>query len=323
MKEQVVLTYHDEDLHDNFIVEAKKAKSLSKIIMKCLSAYYYYDDVRELIDYYDDNVLEEQVVEREKFNSELKDVKDSLATLDVYLKDLGNVVGTGIEEFTKYAKQRTELTAGTGADETEYGVSLVKFGDMQEIKKEAELIKDSQNEQRVKELENELSSIKEMIHTFMEQQNENRTLLQKFSEQQAMQQTVQYQEPVTQIQQPVQHVQQPVIMQQPVQQPVVYQQPVQNMPVMQEQQTVQTQPVLQVQQQPVPQVQQQVAQPVQPVQQTVQQVQQPVNEMVQQQPVQAQNMETAPQTGEVKQQERGNSADLLGSLLSSGVGFKF
>ena len=320
MKENIMVTFTDSDLYTNMVLEAKKTKSLSKLVKKCLSAYYYYDDVRELVDFYEegDGIVERQAIEREKFNDELSDIKDSLATLDVYLKDLDNVVGTGLEEFSQYAKQRAELTSGSGAEETEYGLSLIQLGD---VKKEAEHIGETAQTQKVEKLENELSELKDMMKQLMGSS--------VGVQPQVVQPTQPYQvQPM--VQQPI--MQQEVVQTQPiVQQPVAQVQPTVQ-PMVQPQQVVQQEVVAQsivqpqqVVQQPQPTVQQEVvAQPIVQPQPTVQQevVAQPIVQQPQQvvQPQATVQQEQAPQEP-IKSNTSSN--ELLNNLLNSGIGFKF
>lgn len=311
-----MVTFTDSDLYTNMVLEAKKTKSLSKLVKKCLSAYYYYDDVRELVDFYEegDGIVERQAIEREKFNDELSDIKDSLATLDVYLKDLDNVVGTGLEEFSQYAKQRAELTSGSGAEETEYGLSLIQLGD---VKKEAEHIGETAQTQKVEKLENELSELKDMMKQLMGSS--------VGVQPQVVQPTQQYQAPIPQVQQqvvePQPMVQQPIVQQPIMQQEVVAQpqQVVQTQPIVQ-QPVAQVQPTVQPIVQPQPTVQQEVvAQPiVQQPQQVVQQEQ--VVQPIVQQPQATVQQEQAPQEP-IKSNKSSN--ELLNNLLNSGIGFKF
>lgn len=46
MRAQLSLLFDDENLFDNFIKPYKEEKLLNNLIIKCLSAYYYDEDIR-------------------------------------------------------------------------------------------------------------------------------------------------------------------------------------------------------------------------------------------------------------------------------------
>lgn len=50
LRAQLSLLFEDKDLYNQFIVPCKQAKSLNGIIIRCLSAYYYNEEVRNMIE---------------------------------------------------------------------------------------------------------------------------------------------------------------------------------------------------------------------------------------------------------------------------------
>ena len=79
MRAQLSLLFTDKTLYDEFIVPCKNDRRLHSIIMKCLSAYYYNAEARNLIE---GSELHKDEEVTEKINSHqdsINNIRDLLA----------------------------------------------------------------------------------------------------------------------------------------------------------------------------------------------------------------------------------------------------
>lgn len=100
LRAQCSLIFQDEELFKNFILEEKANKNLNSIIIKCLTAYYYNPEVRNLVE----DVKYEDVVDETVHVSNSQDIinsiRDVVAVQDYMLQEMQNTVQDGIEQMT-------------------------------------------------------------------------------------------------------------------------------------------------------------------------------------------------------------------------------
>ena len=95
---QVSLVFTDNQLYDDFIDELKQRRELNAMILKCLTAYYYSQEVRRVIDNYGE---EENIHTSEIHISEsqqiIDNIRNSLALDSYYADELQNVIDNGTQ----------------------------------------------------------------------------------------------------------------------------------------------------------------------------------------------------------------------------------
>lgn len=100
LRAQCSLIFQDEELFNNFILQQKMNKSLNNTIIRCLTAYYYNPEVRNLIE----DVKYEDVVEEgvQVSNSQdlINNVRDIMAIQNFMATELENTMQDGIEHFS-------------------------------------------------------------------------------------------------------------------------------------------------------------------------------------------------------------------------------
>ena len=135
MRAQLSLVFHDEDLYKQFILPKKNDKELHSIVIKCLSSYYYDEEVRNRID----GVSEDSfVVDEGKVKSDEKlfeDIRGILAMQSILCSELENTVEDGLDEFNDILSgvNSSMKTNGTPEDETEYGTKLFSLPQLDSV----------------------------------------------------------------------------------------------------------------------------------------------------------------------------------------------
>lgn len=118
LRTQLSLIFTDEDLYNNCVVVLKEQRELHSTIIRLLSAYYYRQDIRNLVDEVDtDKFAEEIEAGNNKVQDSIDAIRDSLLmqsfaaeelrqTLDNGAKDMASIV-----EGTKQASRSTEQSS--------------------------------------------------------------------------------------------------------------------------------------------------------------------------------------------------------------------
>ena len=129
MRAQLNLLFDDENLFDNFIKPYKEEKLLNNLIIKCLSAYYYDEDIRKGIEGQTEDL---SGVDKVTDTQSLVDgIRASLIMQDFLASELQNTIDAGTEDLpqilnkTNEAAERSEVAKTT---QTEYGASVLKIG---------------------------------------------------------------------------------------------------------------------------------------------------------------------------------------------------
>lgn len=129
MRAQLSLLFDDENLFDNFVIPYKNEKLLNSIIIKCLSAYYYNEEVRNLIE--GTNLDEVSDSEEVTSTQSLVDgIRASLIMQDFLASELQNTIDAGTEDVSNILNRTNDVAEQTGVAKTtttEYGASVLKI----------------------------------------------------------------------------------------------------------------------------------------------------------------------------------------------------
>lgn len=127
MRAQLSLCFDDENLFDNFIKPYKDEKLLNRLIIKCLTAYYYDEDIRKGIEAY----LSDSVADSEEITSTqslVDGIRASLIMQDFLASELQNTIDAGTEDVPEVLNRTNEAAEKSGVVETtEYGASALKI----------------------------------------------------------------------------------------------------------------------------------------------------------------------------------------------------
>lgn len=129
MRAQLSLMFDDENLFDNFVKPYKDEKLLNNLIIKCLSAYYYNEEVRNLIEgtSLDDVADSEEVTSTQSL---VDGIRASLIMQDFLASELQNTIDTGTEDVSSILNRTNEAAEKSGVaktTQTEYGASVLKI----------------------------------------------------------------------------------------------------------------------------------------------------------------------------------------------------
>lgn len=129
MRAQLSLMFDDENLFDNFVKPYKDEKLLNNLIIKCLSAYYYNEEVRNLIEgtSLDDVANSEEVTSTQSL---VDGIRASLIMQDFLASELQNTIDAGTEDVSSILNRTNEAAEKSGVaktTQTEYGASVLKI----------------------------------------------------------------------------------------------------------------------------------------------------------------------------------------------------
>ena len=129
MRVQLSLLFDDENLFDNFIKPYKEEKLLNNLIIKCLSAYYYDENIRKGIEGQTEDLSE---VDKVTDTQSLVDgIRASLIMQDFLASELQNTIDAGTEDLPQILNKTNEAAKKSGVaktTQTEYGASVLKIG---------------------------------------------------------------------------------------------------------------------------------------------------------------------------------------------------
>lgn len=128
MRAQISLQFDDHDLYDNFVVPSKEQRTLNGVIVRCLSAYYYDEEIRNAIE---GVVLSsEDASESGKSPEEIfADIRSSLMIQDYLASELAQTLDNGIEDAKTILNRTNSVMrdAGVVSESTsEYGGGVFK-----------------------------------------------------------------------------------------------------------------------------------------------------------------------------------------------------
>lgn len=115
----------DEELFDRFIKPYKEEKLLNNLILKCLSAYYYNEEVRNLIE---GTSLDDSVPVADT-QSLVDGIRADVATQKFLADELQKTIEAGTEDVSEILNRNNKATEKSGVaktTQTKYGASVLK-----------------------------------------------------------------------------------------------------------------------------------------------------------------------------------------------------
>lgn len=108
LRAQVSLQFDDESLYDEFIAPHKAARTLNGIIVKCLSAYYYNESVRNLVDGGISGDTDSGI------SSIIDDIQSTLLLQGFAMQEMLNTLEEGAGDVTDILNEANEAMRGSG-----------------------------------------------------------------------------------------------------------------------------------------------------------------------------------------------------------------
>lgn len=129
MRAQISLQFADADLFENFVTPYKENRLLNSLIIKCLSAYYYNEDVRNLIEgtSMSDATNGEEV---QSTQSIVDNIRASLVMQDYLATELQSTIDNGTEDIDNILNKTNEVARQTGVakpSKTESGSNVLQI----------------------------------------------------------------------------------------------------------------------------------------------------------------------------------------------------
>lgn len=173
---QFSILFEDDELYDNFIVYQKSQKTLRPLVLKLLTAYYYNDEVRDLVD----GVNDEDDSGVSGANSEMveyfRQCQESLAMMSVYADGLQDLTEDSIDKFSEFTNDLAEKTGGTTSKETDFGnttvqLSLEKVSQSVPNQEAPKQYRGSSEDERLDTIENSITYLTSLVKTLVQQGN--------------------------------------------------------------------------------------------------------------------------------------------------------
>lgn len=130
MRAQISLQFTDSDLYDNFILPYKEQRVLNSIIVKCLSAYYYNEEARGIIEGTSSASID-GLDEVKSSQSIFDEIRASLVMQDYFAAELEATIAEGTEDIDSILNRTNEAMENSGVvrpSESEYGAGVYKVG---------------------------------------------------------------------------------------------------------------------------------------------------------------------------------------------------
>ena len=128
MRAQLSLLFDDENLFDNFIKPYKEEKLLNNLIIKCLSAYYYDEDIRNGVEGQSKDLSGEDEVTSTQ--SLVDGIRASLIMQDFLASELQDTIDAGTPDVSQILNKTNEAAEKSWVaktTKTEYGASVLKL----------------------------------------------------------------------------------------------------------------------------------------------------------------------------------------------------
>lgn len=129
MRAQISLQFDDTELFENFVTPYKESRLLNGLIIKCLSSYYYNEEVRNLIEGTSLNDVTDGE-EIQTTQSIVDNIRASLIMQDYLASELQITVDNGTEDINNILNKTNEVAKQTGVAKTtstESGANVLKI----------------------------------------------------------------------------------------------------------------------------------------------------------------------------------------------------
>lgn len=131
MRTQLSLVFSDKDLYEGLIVPYKSCKELTPLIVRLLSSYYYDETVRMRVDGFEEEAESmEHDAAVEEFNAAAREARKTLAMMDILSGQMTMITEDGLADMASQMNDIAARSGGVAAQETDFGVSIPKFGDL-------------------------------------------------------------------------------------------------------------------------------------------------------------------------------------------------
>ena len=131
MRTQLSLVFNDKDLYEGLVVPYKSCKELTPLIIRLLSSYYYDESVRMKVDGFEEEAESmEHDAAVEEFNAAAREARKTLAMMDILSEQMSMITEDGLADMASQMNDIAARSGGTAAQETDFGVSVPKFGDL-------------------------------------------------------------------------------------------------------------------------------------------------------------------------------------------------
>ena len=128
MRTQLSLQFSDEELYDNFIIPSKNERTLNSLIIRLLSAYYYNEEVRSLVEGTSLGDYTEGL-EVQSTQSICDNIRATLVIQDYLSTELQQTIENGTEDVNNILNRTNDLATESGlakTAESEYGSKLLQ-----------------------------------------------------------------------------------------------------------------------------------------------------------------------------------------------------
>ena len=122
---QVSLIFYDQELFEELVLPLKEQKMLNSVIIKCLSAYYYNTEVRNLIENIDETAQEDSSSDMDNI---IMNMRNTLAMQSFLADDVKQSVESGMEDIDNILNSVNEKAESTGVvkpTQSEYGNGIL------------------------------------------------------------------------------------------------------------------------------------------------------------------------------------------------------
>lgn len=131
MRTQLSLVFNDKDLYEGLVVPYKSCKELTPLIIRLLSSYYYDESVRMRVDGFEEEAESmEHDAAVEEFNAAAREARKTLAMMDILSEQMTMITEDGLADMASQMNDIAARSGGKAAQETDFGVSVPKFGDL-------------------------------------------------------------------------------------------------------------------------------------------------------------------------------------------------
>lgn len=160
---QCSLIITDSEVFENLVLPTKMEKRLNMLVVQLLTAYYYNDDIRQVVD---EGVFEEDETATAKRHAIYEDINETLMTMDFLAQDGKAMINDGTDLLSGIMQKAEDVgmteSVNTGVGEPYQRVTLKKLEDKGISKPEGD------NLDRVDELEKRFSKMEAMLQQVLE-----------------------------------------------------------------------------------------------------------------------------------------------------------
>lgn len=115
LRVQLSLLFQDENLYNNLILPYKQERALNSLIIKCLSSYFYREDVRNLIESSEDDEVNDEVSSSFQDSQSICDnIRNSLAMQSFLAQELKQEIENGTEDISNIISNVNKKAEETG-----------------------------------------------------------------------------------------------------------------------------------------------------------------------------------------------------------------